>query len=170
MKKLINTPGLCITGLGLMTSVGHDAKTACASIRANLKRPVKLKNFYVGFKRQHEDPDDGLVTGHPVLAGSADDTEDRIFFLLGRVLQDLFNYTGENRALLDNVPVYVSLPEDYRKKTDPDRLQSYLAENPDMLCFSCKEIVPFYHGHASMIAALAHAAEAIAEKNASAPL
>jgi 3-oxoacyl-[acyl-carrier-protein] synthase-1 len=38
---------LAITGLGLMTSVGHDVHTACASIRAGIQRPHELTHFFV---------------------------------------------------------------------------------------------------------------------------
>lgn len=36
-----------VTGLGLMTSVGRDAPTACASIRAGIQRPHELTHFFV---------------------------------------------------------------------------------------------------------------------------
>uniref|UniRef100_M1Q322 3-oxoacyl-[acyl-carrier-protein] synthase domain-containing protein n=1 Tax=uncultured organism TaxID=155900 RepID=M1Q322_9ZZZZ len=162
MKKLVNNSGLCITALGLITSVGQDANTACASIQEGEKNPTNLENFYVDSPRGHEDWEDGFVTGHPVLKGYPDQTENRIFILLASALQDLFNATGEDKALLEGTPLYVALPEEYRTKTDQERLQAQLAENPDLLPFSCGEIVPFYQGHAAMILALAQAGEAIA--------
>jgi 3-oxoacyl-[acyl-carrier-protein] synthase-1 len=38
---------LAITGVGLMTSVGHDVHTACASIRAGIQRPHEMTHFSV---------------------------------------------------------------------------------------------------------------------------
>ncbi|MCH9684676.1 MAG: hypothetical protein K0V04_24790 [Deltaproteobacteria bacterium] len=52
-----------ITALGAVTSVGFDAVTACASIRAGLSRPDSIAEFEV---LDREDQAPIGVTGHPV--------------------------------------------------------------------------------------------------------
>ena len=54
---------LAITGLGLVTSVGHDARTACASIRAGMQRPRELTYYSIlDLEEQESKP----LTGRPV--------------------------------------------------------------------------------------------------------
>ena len=149
MDKIINNPQICITGLGLITSVGHDVKTACASIRANIRRPQKLDNFYVPSKQGYDDYDDGLVTTHPVLPGNPDDTETRLLSLLDSALEDLYNNTNTDKAVIDKAPIYLSLPEE-ENKTDLEALKKHL---------SPKKIITFNQGGSGMITALAKAVE-----------
>jgi 3-oxoacyl-[acyl-carrier-protein] synthase I len=69
---------VAITGLGAITSVGMDAVTTCASIRAGLSRPALLDHgFVLDVREQQEIP----ITGHP--AGSVA----RGFSNVGRWLQ-----------------------------------------------------------------------------------
>ena len=163
MNKLINKPEICITGLGMVTSVGHDVKTACASIRAGLKRPTKLDNFYVESKAGYEEWEDGLVTAHPVFEYNYDDTEKRLFPLFSMVLDDLYKFSGEDSPLMDNIPLFLSLPESYREKTDKEQLGQYILDNPDKFQFPIKveKITTFNEGHAGMITALTQAVESI---------
>jgi 3-oxoacyl-[acyl-carrier-protein] synthase-1 len=53
----------CITALGAVTSVGLDAVTTCASIRAGLARPAAIDEFQV-LDREAQAP--VALTGHPV--------------------------------------------------------------------------------------------------------
>jgi len=69
---------VAITGVGAVTSVGMDAVTTCASIRAGLTRPVPLDH---GFVLDIQDQQEVPVTGHP--AGSVA----RGFSNVGRWLQ-----------------------------------------------------------------------------------
>ncbi len=103
---------LAITGVGLLTSVGRDATTACASIRAGVSRPVALP---IPFSAEVDgDP----LTGHPV-AGYTDG-----FFFVGRwmrlvlgALADLEasaalpKTEGEHVAFWDETVVVLALPE-----------------------------------------------------------
>ncbi len=161
MNKLINIPEICITGLGLVTSVGHDVKNACASIRAGLKRPTKLDNFYVESKSGYEEWEDGLVTGHPVFEYNYDDTETRLFSLLSMVLEDLYKFTGEDSPLMENTSLFIALPENYREKTDKEKYEQYILDNPDKFQFKTGKITTFTEGHTGMITALSQAVEFI---------
>ncbi len=150
MDQLINNPQICITGIGMVTSVGHDVRTACASIRANLKRPTKLDRLYIASKQGHDDPEDGLITGHPAFEGDHQATEARLFTLITKALEDLYNFA--NMEQTENPPVYISMPEEYREKVDKENLKAHF---PD------KEFIFFNQGHAGMIIALSQATEAI---------
>ncbi len=164
MNKLINKPEICITGLGMVTPVGHDVKTACASIRAGIKRPTKLDNFYVESKAGYDEWEDGLVTGHPVFEYNYDDTETRLFSLFSMVLEDLYKFFGEDSPLMDNTPVFLALPEKYREKTDKEKLTEFIdteSNDPDKFKFKTGNITTFNEGHAGMITALTQAVESI---------
>ena len=70
--------GLAITSIGMMTSVGRDAVTACASIRAGLTRPDEVEYFEaVDAEEQTVEP----ALGHPI-RGYTDG-----FFLMARWLR-----------------------------------------------------------------------------------
>ena len=54
---------LAITSLGVVSSVGYDLVTACASIRAGLSRPAAINHFSV----LEEDTNETVpLTGHPI--------------------------------------------------------------------------------------------------------
>ena len=53
---------LAITGLGMVTSVGHDVATACASLRAGMSRPADLGYSVVDEKGMADEQ----VIGHPL--------------------------------------------------------------------------------------------------------
>lgn len=151
---------LYITGLGLSTSVGHDHKTACASIRAGLKRPKKLNNYYVESKERYEDQDDGLVTGHPVLEGDYNDSRDRMFTLLAMALQDLKRNAGLDESQMENTRLYLALPEQNRFEFKQEDIHELMESHwPMMNPESGFRSYP--RGHAGMIYALADAADAI---------
>lgn len=42
MTATVVTVSLAVTAAGLLTSVGHDARTACAAIRAGIRRPAPI--------------------------------------------------------------------------------------------------------------------------------
>lgn len=161
MKKTqMPLPELCITGLGLSTSVGHDHKTACASIRAGLKRPKKLNNYYVESKDSYEDADDGLVTGHPVLEGDYNDTQDRIFTLLAMALNDLNKNAGLDESQMEETCLYLALPEQSRVNIEQKDVQDLIRAHWAVgFCESGLRTYP--KGHAGMIFALTDAADAI---------
>ncbi len=150
MDKIIDNPEICITGLGMITSVGHDVKTACASIRANIRRPKKLDNFYVPSTQAYDDYEDGLVTTHPVLPGNPDDTETRILSLLDSAMEDLYNNTDTDKDIIDNAPIYLSVCEEDRNKTDQQIFKDHLAP---------RKVTIFNHGNAGVITALVRAVE-----------
>lgn len=54
---------LAITGLGMVSSIGRDVRTACASYRAGITRPVELSCFQM---LSMDDLDTVSVIGHPV--------------------------------------------------------------------------------------------------------
>ncbi len=161
MNTLIYKPGICITGLGMVTSVGHDVKTACASIRAGLKRAVKLDNFYAESKAGYGEWEDGLVTGHPVFEDDYDDTETRLFSLTSMVFEDLYNFSGDDKALIENTPLFLVLPENYRKKIDEEKFKQYVSDISAEYSFKNVQITIFNEGHAGMIIALSKAVESI---------
>ncbi|GAB6097433.1 3-oxoacyl-ACP synthase [Desulfatiferula olefinivorans] len=151
------TPPWCVSGLGLVTAVGHDYKTACASIRAGLKRSTKLRNFYVPNPAGFEDIDDGLVTGHPVLGGDLDDRDSRIVTLLAMALSDLKADAGLDDTTLAGTRFYLALPDPGRGPFDEESLRERLraidawpfsGETPLQLIVS---------GHAGMLVALSDA-------------
>lgn len=157
--KNTNLPELCVTGLGLVTSVGHDHKTACASIRAGLKRSQLLGNYYLFTKKPLEDPDDGYVGGHPVLDGHYDDRDGRMVDLLSMAFLDLSRQ--ENWGdLLAEAPLWLALPENERHTVDDLALKKQLK---DCLAIPWDDegFRWFQNGHAGMIVALAEAAKAM---------
>lgn len=83
---------LAITGLGMLSTIGEDVVTACASFRAGLSRPAPLP-----FEVFSEDEEEGaaLVMGHP-LKGIADGYEGVGLYtrLAAQALQDLVRYAG----------------------------------------------------------------------------
>jgi 3-oxoacyl-[acyl-carrier-protein] synthase-1 len=55
---------LSVTAVGMITSVGWDAPTACASIRAGLSRPAPVDDFEVA---DMEEMRSIALTGHPIV-------------------------------------------------------------------------------------------------------
>lgn len=149
---------IAITGLGMVTSVGHDVKTACASIRAGLKRPVKLQNFYAESPGGYDDWEDGLVTGHPVFDGDVDETEDRICRLLGDALEDIADNAGLCES--DAVPLFLSLPGKERDLFPDETMDDFFARNKERFPY-VGEVTLFPFGNAAGLMALERAAETI---------
>lgn len=56
--------GLCISGIGMITSVGRDAVTSCASIRAGITRPTEFADYkYLVTEEQDMEP----IIGHAIV-------------------------------------------------------------------------------------------------------
>jgi 3-oxoacyl-[acyl-carrier-protein] synthase-1 len=149
-----SVPELCVTGTGLATSVGHSHRTACASIRAGLKRPSLLGNYYVPSENPFEDPDDGYVAGHPVLEGDYDHREPRMAALLAIAFRDLAGQ--EDPEVLKQTPLFLALPDRGRMTGESPDFTGLLADDPDIPDFE-QGVRPFYMGHAGMILAMMEA-------------
>lgn len=148
---------LCITALGLATSVGHDHKTACASLRADFKRPRRLKNYYVETREGFEDYVDGLVTGHPILDGDPNDRVTRMFTVLGMALKDLAE-DFEDEHFLEETPLYLALPGRERLSMNEEDIHDHvLAHSP--VVFEKDKCRVYQTGHAGMVLALCDAAK-----------
>jgi len=149
---------IAITGLGMVTSVGHDVKTACASIRAGLKRPAKLQNFYAESPKGYDEWEDGLVTGHPVLEGDVDEAEGRMRRLLSAALDDIADDAGLVEA--DVIPLFLALPGKERDLFSDEGMEDYITENKALFPH-VGEVVAFPSGNAAGMMALERATEAI---------
>jgi 3-oxoacyl-[acyl-carrier-protein] synthase-1 len=84
---------ISITGLGMVSSVGWDVGTACASIRAGIARPAELEFTVLDPDADDEAP----VVGHPI-SGLTEG-----FVLVGAWLRLAL-------ASLDDLALYASLP------------------------------------------------------------
>lgn len=113
---------LAITGTGMVTSVGHDSKTSCASIRAGISRrePIEFISV-IGEESGEEEP----VSGCPVAVTM------RGFVLVGRwvrlalaCLEDCARNLEEMQPITDgywqNVGLIAVLPELNHRRFDSD--------------------------------------------------
>lgn len=84
-------PRLAITGLGMVSSVGHDVVTACASMRCGMSRPRPLELSVFDDEALEEVP----VAGHP-LSGLTDGYVGLGLFarIGGAAVKDLVTYAG----------------------------------------------------------------------------
>lgn len=101
---------LAITGLGMLSTIGEDVVTACASLRAGLSRPAPL--LFEVFSTE-EDNGTALVTGHP-LKGIADGYEGVGLYtrLASQALQDLMRYAGltpDDASFWSSTALYICL-------------------------------------------------------------
>ncbi|SCY20838.1 beta-ketoacyl synthase N-terminal-like domain-containing protein [Desulfoluna spongiiphila] len=149
---------IAITGLGMVSSVGHDVKTACASIRAGVKRPEKLQNFYADSPKGYDEWEDGLVTGHSVLEGDVDDTEGRMCRLLSAAIDDIADDAGLVES--DDLPLFLALPGKERDLFSDQTMDDYIIGNKALFPH-VSEVLSFPSGHAAGIMALERATEAI---------
>jgi 3-oxoacyl-[acyl-carrier-protein] synthase-1 len=60
----VHTLELEIVAAGMVTSVGHDARTACAAIRAGISRSAPIHGYLITSLADHED---ALLLGHPIV-------------------------------------------------------------------------------------------------------
>ncbi|WNG14146.1 hypothetical protein [Cystobacter fuscus] len=88
----MSTMPLTISGLGLVTSVGHSVEGACAAIRANITRPRPVDGMLVwDADAQEEVP----LTGHPIVGLTDGFQGIGRWFRLGRLaLLDMLRYAG----------------------------------------------------------------------------
>jgi 3-oxoacyl-[acyl-carrier-protein] synthase-1 len=108
---------VALTGIGMVTSVGHQAYPACAAIRAGISRMRELE--------MAQGP-----TGRPAtlsLIGSPIKGVTDSYFGLGRwtrlatdALRDLSGMTGLTAAMLAQTPVFLGLPSQARTSSAPD--------------------------------------------------
>lgn len=161
MKNRQSIPEISISGLGLVTAVGHDCRTACASIRAGLKRPRKLSHFYVPNKLGHDCFEDGLITGHPVLDTKPGEREDRIMTLLAMALYDLKQHAGLDESLLFDSRVFLALPGPDRSEFDEKALRLRLKSLAEWPFDKDHPVECYPKGHAGMLFAMTDAVEAL---------
>jgi len=105
---------LAIVQIGMVSSIGADVKTSCASARAGLSRPSQLPYIVVG-----PDGDASQATGHQadhLTKGFRGDG--RLIRLLARALDDL-SANVAREVWPPTIDVYVAMPASFRD--DPDR-------------------------------------------------
>ena len=110
------SPALAVTGIGMMTPVGHDALQACASLRADMVMMQELEYFSVeteDFRRQPVIgcPVSGVTDGHVGLG--------RWTKLASRAVGDLIDRAELDPSHLSRTGLYIALPPRDRKGTDP---------------------------------------------------
>jgi len=152
---------LAITGLGMLSTIGEDVVTACASLRAGLSCPAPLP-----FEVFAEDEEEGsaLVTGHP-LKGVADGYEGVGLYtrLAAQALQDLVRYAGlrpGNPAFWNSTALYICLSPP-RNDEFGSILEEFFSEHliPSILDEVALPIPPAHAhlillGHASVLTAI----------------
>lgn len=159
---------LAITGLGMVSSVGHDVVSSCAAIRCRMALPVPLRLQVVasgdgpGVESVVGFPIQGLTEGFVGLGLHA--------LLVKEAIQDLCGYSGlygedsrfwQDTALLLGIsgarsPEQVTLAEHLQERLLPAVVRrSGLGFSPGL-----QKVVT--RGHVSVLAAMAEAAEAIA--------
>ncbi len=106
MTSSVEFDAVCVTGMGLVSSLGHDVLNSCAAARAGLSRATELSYFPI------KSPQTGQVIhvrGHQISTGTFGfEGWARILVLLKLALEDL----------LDRCPL---------KELDPGRIGLYLA-------------------------------------------
>lgn len=85
---------LTVTGIGLITAVGHDVATSCASMRAGITRPKAIEHYYVMDENSHKEE---ALIGYPI-AGITDG-----FSNVGRWLA-MAKYALKDLIIYSNLP------------------------------------------------------------------
>lgn len=150
---------ICITGLGMISAVGPDVKTSCASIRAGIVRPLKLNNYYV-YSRDYEDYEDGLVTGYPIYIDEYDNSKEKIFSMLENVLKDLHCYSGAEDGFIKDSPLFISLPSKERNLINKNEIMEFL-EHIQNYNFNPSNVTLFDIGNSGMMFAMTDAMNAM---------
>ena len=103
-----------VTGLGMISSLGHDVVTSCAAARAGLARRAELETFSV---YSEEEWSEVPVIGHTV-AGFSDGFEGagRLVRLASAALADLLDYAQLTPADFSRTGLYLNLPSGYFQK------------------------------------------------------
>jgi hypothetical protein len=111
MSGAVVVNDVCLTGLGMTTSLGDDAVTSCAAARARMVNPSTIDLFKVG------DPEN--MEGSPVKVHAACDVtrgfegDARLLRLLVSALADLWS-TTDAASFGDKPRFYLSLPHPQR--------------------------------------------------------
>ena len=103
-----------ITGLGLATSLGVDAVTACAAARAGLSRPAELPVQIAS--RETDDPEP--VVGYPISLAAGFDGMGRLLRVLHLALADLASTAEPERVR--QAHWLVALPEALPAEAPPE--------------------------------------------------
>ncbi|MET0594191.1 MAG: hypothetical protein ABW133_15930 [Polyangiaceae bacterium] len=120
MNRATAVHDVCLTGLGMTTSLGQDAVTSCAAARARMVRPSTVETFKLG------DPEN--MEGTPVKVHAALDVtrgfegDARLLRLLVSALGDLWSGC-EPGSLGDSPRFYLSLPHPRRVYSGLPRLE-----------------------------------------------
>jgi 3-oxoacyl-[acyl-carrier-protein] synthase-1 len=161
MKRNGKKNDIVITGLGLVTSVGHDVKTACAALRADIRRPKTLTNFCTDAKPGDGGPEDRLVTGYPAFEGDPDEAESRIVFMLAEAFRDMARMSGLRPDTASKLPFYLALPEVSRGILTDEALETFRAESAGDLPWTPDDLNTVRTGHAGMIELLSDVVESM---------
>ena len=106
---------LCITGIGMVTSLGLDVKTSCAAARAGIARSGEIEYFPV------RSPEDGSVSGLVVHAApmitDGFEGDARLLRLMAAALSDLMRQTPDAPWVKGKTAFYLSLPDQLRTFT-----------------------------------------------------
>jgi 3-oxoacyl-[acyl-carrier-protein] synthase-1 len=151
---------LAITGVGMVTSVGHDAPVATTSLRANITRMQEI-----AFPTRHGRP----LVGSPVL-GCADKAirEARLWELAARAASEAFDHADASGQPLTRARCGVMwiLPPTtrvgYTAGGNHRRRETFLRECK--LAVAQESWRDLAHGHASGLLALAEASELLARR------
>jgi 3-oxoacyl-(acyl-carrier-protein) synthase len=101
-----------ITGLGMVTSLGHDVITSCAAARAGIVRPSKRDDFPV---RSPEDGSVGALVVHAVpMLTEGFEGQARLQRLMTAGLKDLIRQTPHAPWKQGRAAFYLSLPDPRR--------------------------------------------------------
>ncbi len=103
---------LVITGIGMVTALGHDVASSCAAIRCNMDRPAPIDGHLVWDPRTEQDIP---LTGFPV-RGVTEGLEglQRWVPLAQRALEDLFAYAAidpTDKSVFENCGLIFCGPE-----------------------------------------------------------
>jgi 3-oxoacyl-[acyl-carrier-protein] synthase-1 len=159
-RKQTILPELIITGLGLATSVGHDYQTACASIRAGLKRPVTMTHYVPKSINGSEQNDTDQVIGHPVFNGNYDATPERLMKLFDMAIEDLLGNACLDSAQIADTQLNLALPDNERIHLSDESIRELIMQKSDNPFSRCR-IRLYSRGHAGMVYAMSDAVKAI---------
>jgi len=106
---------ICITGMGMVTSLGLDVRTCCAAARAGIVRPTEIDTFPV------RSPEDGEISGlmvHVVpMLTEGFEGQARLQRLTTAALKDLVHQTVHAPWKQGSTAFYLSLPDPRRVYT-----------------------------------------------------
>lgn len=158
---------MVITGLGLISSIGRDVATSCASYRAGIRRTIELKHFHL------TDPESYgsiYVSGH-VIEGITDGFEGPglLMRIACHALDDLFVQTGIDTAdkhFFEDIGLFLSVShvrDPYSDSYDRIIEESLLKNIVKQYALPVGEanMKTFFTGNAGVISSVKAASEAI---------